>query len=126
MISEMTKKITRFEDLRIWQKSHGLAIEIYQLTRKFPKDETYGLISQLRRVSLFVPANIVEGFYRNTTKELVQFLFHARGSAGEVIYFLVLAKDLKYISNKQYLELRERYESLIKSINALIGSLKKR
>ncbi len=122
----MVSKITTFEDLRIWQVSHKLTLDIYKLTRVFPKDELYGLISQLRRAASSVPANIVEGFYRNTTKELILFLFNARGSGGEVICFLVLAKDLGYINNKQYIKLREEYENLIRSINALISSLKKK
>jgi four helix bundle protein len=80
-------KIQKFEDLRIWQESHKLTIEVYKLTSKFPEEEAFGLISQLRRCSSSVPANIVEGFYRDTTKELVKFPFNARGSAGEVTYF---------------------------------------
>lgn len=120
----MSSKITSFEDLRVWQDSHGLALEIYKLTRLFPKEETYGITSQLRRCSSSVPANIVEGFYRHTTREFIQFLYNARGSAGEVIYFLVLARDLGYISLYIYKNLRYKYDSLIKSINAFIKSLK--
>ena len=116
--------IEKFEDLRIWQEGHGLTLEIYKITRDYPKNEIYGVISQLRRASSSIPANIVEGFYRHSTKELVQFLFNARGSAGEVIYFLLLSVDLGYIKNSKYLELRNRCEILIKSINALINSLK--
>lgn len=122
----MVNKITTFEDLRIWQVSHRLALDIYTLTRAFTKQELYGLTSQLRRAAASVPANIVEGFYRNTTKELLLFLFNARGSAGEVIYFLVLSKDLGYIDEEQYITLKREYEDLIKSINALISSLKKK
>lgn len=122
----MTNKITSFEDLRVWQVSHRLVLDVYKLTRTFPNEELYGLTSQLRRAAASAPANIVEGFYRNTTKELVLFLFNARGSAGEVIYFLVLSKDLRYIHEEQYMTLRREYENLIKSINALISSLKKK
>ena len=120
----MVNMIEKFEDLRIWQEGHGLTLEIYKITRDYPKNEIYGVISQLRRASSSIPANIVEGFYRHSTKELVQFLFNARGSAGEVIYFLLLSVDLGYIKNSKYLELRNRCEILIKSINALINSLK--
>lgn len=122
----MASKIKIFEDLRIWREAHMLVLEIYKLTKMYPKDELYGLIAQLRRAASSIPANIVEGFYRNTTKELIQFLFNARGSTGEVIYFLILSKDLKYISDIKYKELRERYEILAKSINALINSLKRK
>jgi|SRR3989344_4241398 len=122
----MSDKIKRFEDLRIWQESHRLVSEIYKLVRKFPKEEKFILISQLLRASISIPANIVEGFYRNTTKELIQFLYTFRGSAGEVIYYLMLSKDLNYISEYDYKRLRNDYELLAKSINALINSLKKK
>jgi len=122
----MSKKVSRFEDLRIWQNSHKLAIEIYKLTKNFPKDEQYGLISQLRRAASSVPANIVEGYYRNTTKELLQFLYTARASSGEVIYFLLLSKDLNYTKESSYRELSDSYKDLIRSVNALISSLKRK
>lgn len=123
----MTKtKINKFEDFRVWQLSHKLALEIYRITKFFPKEELYGLISQLRRAASSVPANIVEGYYRNTTKELVRFIFNARGSAGEVTYFLILAKDLGYLNIDSYKSLREEYESLIRQLNALIKGLNKK
>lgn len=122
----MSSKIKKFEDLRIWNESHKLVIEIYKIIRKFPKEEKFILISQLLRVAISVSSNIVEGFYRNTTKEFIQFLYTSRGSTGEVIYFLLLAKDLEYISEDDYLRLRGDYEMLTKSINALINSLKKK
>jgi four helix bundle protein len=122
----MKDKIKKFEDLRIWVEAHRLVLEIYKLTKSFPPEERFILVSQLLRAATSIPANIVEGFCRNTTKELIQFLFTSRGSTGEVIYFLLLAKDLKYISEESYLNLRNDYESLAKSINALINSLKKK
>jgi len=122
----MKVKITKFEDLRIWQEAHSLVLIIYKLTKKFPKEELFGVISQLRRAGSSIPANIVEGFYLNTTKELIKFLFTARGSTGEVIYFLILSRDLEYITEEEYLTMRGRYERLAKSINALINSLKKK
>lgn len=122
----MKRKIEGFEDLEIWQLSHKLSLDVYRITKNYPKDELYGLTSQLRRASTSVPANIVEGYYRNTTKELVQFLYHARGSTGEVIHFLVLSKDLKYITELKYNNLRAEYEILIRKITAMINSLKRR
>lgn len=122
----MKSKITKFEDLRVWQISHKLALEIYKTTGSFPKQEVYGLVSQLRRAASSVPANIVEGYYRNTTKEFLKFLFNARGSAGEVTCFLILAKDLNYISTSKYGELRDEYEQFLRSISALINSLTKK
>lgn len=122
----VNKKIKSFEDLEIWQLSHELSLKIYKSTASYPKQEEYGLKSQIRRASVSIPANIVEGYYRNTTKELIQFLFHARGSCGEVIYFLILSKDLKYIDEKDFMKLQKRYIILIRKITAMINSLKKR
>lgn len=119
-------KIQKFEDLRIWQEGHRLTIEIYKLTSKFPKSELFGLISQLRRCSSSVPANIVEGYYRDTTKELIKFLFNARGSAGETTYFLKLGLDLEYVSSGEYDTLRSDYEKLLASISSLINTLRKK
>src|SRR3990170_5951699 len=119
-----TKKIISFEDLEIWQLSHKLCVLIYIITKKYPNSELYTLVSQLRRAAISIPANIVEGYYRNTTKELIQFLYHSRGSCGEVIYFLILSRDLKYISYEDYNELRDEYNILIRKITAMINSLK--
>lgn len=119
----MKNKVRTFEDLKIWQEAHHLALEIYRVTKAFPREELYGLISQIRRSALSVPTNIVEGFYRHSTKELIQFLILARGSLGETVYHLLISKDLDYINNDVYIELRNRYEKLAMSINALIRSL---
>lgn len=120
----MNKQITSFDQLRVWQESHRLTLSIYLLTRDFPKKELYGLVSQLRRAASSVPANIVEGFYRNTTKEFIQFLFNARGSAGEVVYFLILAGDLEYMNEEDCRKLKTDYDVLIRSLNSLIKSLR--
>lgn len=122
----MKNKITKFEDLKIWREAHSLAMEIYLITKRFPKNELYGLVSQIRRSALSIAANIVEGFYRHSTKELIQFLVNARGSTGETIYHLLVSSDLQYIDRNKYLQLRDRYEKLAMSINALINSLNKR
>jgi four helix bundle protein len=120
------KKIKSYEDLEVWTIGHRLCLEIYKITNDFPKSELFALVSQLRRASSSIPANIVEGYYRNTTKELIQFLYHSRGSCGEIIYFLILSKDLKYISSGEYLKLKRDYDILIKKVTAMINSLKKR
>ncbi len=120
----MKTAITNIEDLRVWQEGHSLTLEVYRITKLFPKEETFGLVSQLRRAASSVPANITEGYYRHTTKEFVQFLYNARGSAGETSYHLKLSKDLEYISSPTYNEFRLRYDNLIKSLNAFIKSLR--
>ena len=119
-------KIKGFEDLEIWKEAHKLTVKIYETTRNFPKDELYGLISQLRRSASSVAANIAEGHSRDTTKEFIKFLYNARASAAETEYHLILSRDLGYLNVEEFGELKIRYGVLGKRINALIGSLKKK
>ena len=113
-----------WKKLKVWQETHSLVIEIYKVTSTFPQSETYGLVNQLKRASYSVPANIVEGQSRNTTKEYLQFLYNSRGSLEEIRYFLLLSLDLKFLSENIYDELEKRYESASKMLNGLIKSLK--
>ena len=91
--------------LKVWQETHRLVLEIYKVTFSFPKSETYGLVDQLKRAAYSVPANIVEGQSRNTTKEYLHFLYNARGSLEEARYHLLLAKDLGYLALDRYEEI---------------------
>ena len=117
-------KYKNFREIPVWQESHQLTLEIYRVTQRFPKPEVYGLSSQLRRSSSSVPASITEGFYRNTTKEFLQYLYIARGSAGETFYHLILSKDLKYITEIEYEKLSESYQGIIRQISGWIRSIK--
>jgi len=112
-------------DLEIWKEAHDLVLEIYKITRNFPKEELYGLISQIRRSAVSIAACIVEGHSRNTTKDFINFLFDARGSCAETKYHLLLSKDLGYINSSVFEVLYNRYEILGKRINSLINSLEK-
>lgn len=116
-------KYRTVEEVPVWKLAHQLTLSVYKLTEEFPKTEQFGLVSQLRRASSSIPANITEGFYRRTTKELVQFLYTARGSLGEVIYFLLLAKDLGYMSDNQYFLLRKDAELVGSQLYGWIKSL---
>lgn len=122
----MIKKIkfNTAEDIPAWQLSHKLTLDVYKLTENFPKTEVYGLTSQIRRSASSVPANITEGFYRNSTKELIQFLYNARGSYGETLYHLRLAKDLRFINDSDYVDISENYNLLGKQLNGWIKSLR--
>ncbi|MBL8013281.1 MAG: four helix bundle protein [Candidatus Omnitrophica bacterium] len=91
-----------YKQLIVWQKADQLAKQIYISTRNFPKEELYGLTSQLRRAGLSVPVNIVEGYARRSTKELQQFLNIALGSLAETEYLLKFAFDLKFINDTEY------------------------
>lgn len=124
MDKKVKKKYNAVEDTPVWQLSHELTLNVYKLSEKFPKTETYGLTSQVRRSASSVPANITEGFYRNSTKELVQFLYNARGSYGETLYHLRLAKDLGFINEVVYKDIIENYNLLGKQLNGWIKSLR--
>lgn len=113
-----------FTKLTIWQKSHEFTKQIYKLTSSYPKDEQYGIVSQLRRASSSIPANIVEGHSRKGTKEFINFLSQARGSLSESQYFLILSKDLGYVSESQFDKLIELSIEISKMLNSFIHTLK--
>jgi four helix bundle protein len=94
-----------FKELKVWSKAHALTLFVYGVTRTFPKDEIYGLTSQLRRSAASIAANIAEGCGRRSDGELARFLQIARGSASETEYNLLLARDLRLLCGKR---LRER------------------
>jgi len=114
----------KFTELKIWQESHKLTLEIYKLSLLFPKNETYGISSQIQRASSSVPANIVEGYNRKGNKEFIQFLYQARGSLSETEYFIILATDLNYINSEKSKELLSRYEVLSKMLSSFITYIK--
>jgi len=113
-----------WKDLKVWQVTHQLVLDIYKVAAMFPKSELYGLVDQLKRASYSVPANIVEGQSRNTTKEYLKFLCNARGSLEETRYFLFLSHDLEFLQKKVYLSLENQYENASKMLNGLIKSLR--
>ncbi len=115
-----------WKKLRVWQKAHGLVVNVYRVTNTFPASEQYGLVAQLRRSAASVPANIVEGQSRNTTKDYLNFLFTARGSLEETRYHLLLAHDLGFITEKQHKPLEGEYQEASMMLNALIRSLKEK
>jgi len=94
-----------FKKLRVWEKAHSLTIRVYRVTKDFPSDERFGLTSQLRRASASIPTNIAEGCGRNGERELLNFMGIAAGSASEVEYQLILARDLNYINPETYRDL---------------------
>lgn len=114
-----------FEKLVVWQKAHNFVLEIYSITKMFPSDEKYVLVSQLRRSSSSIAANIVEGNERKTKKEFIQFLYTSKASLSETKYHLLLAKDLNYLNNNSYVKLIKDANEIGKMINGLINYLKK-
>ena len=92
------EKTGSFQDLLVWQKAHKFVLYAYQLTREFPKEELYGLVSQFRRAAVSIPANIVEGYKRRGQADKLRFMNMAQSSLEECRYFLILANDLEYAS----------------------------
>lgn len=119
------KRIERFFDLEAWQEGHKLALAIYTSTKMFPKDELFGIVSQLRRAASSITANIAEGFARFHFKDKIKFYYQARGSVAEVQNFIVLAKDLHYITNETCGSLGERANTVGRLINGMIRSIEK-
>lgn len=115
-----------WKELQVWQKAHALVLKVYQLTAGFPSAEKFRLTDQICRSAASVPANIVEGQARKTTKEYVHFLYNARGSLEETRYHLLLATDLGLLDSDAYVQLEKEYETVSKMLNGLIQSLKRR
>lgn len=106
MRQKLDTTYSSFKDLDCWQAAHQLTLKVYRLTNDFPKEERYGITSQLQRAASSVAANIVEGYGRHSNNELVRFLYISLGSLEETRYFLILSSDLSYIepSNLPVLE----------------------
>lgn len=116
--------IKSFEDLPVWQDARKFTNKIYKLTNKFPKEELYGLTSQIRRATVSIMSNIAEGFDRRSDKELSNFLSMSRGSSSEVQNDLYIALDLKYISQTEFNQLYQEAKKIAKQINGLMTYLK--
>ena len=113
-----------YKKLKVWEDAHKFTVDIYNITQKFPNNEQYGLTSQIRRSSSSIPANIVEGCGQLENGNLIRFLGISKGSAFETEYQLLLAKDLKYINEKDYDELNEKIQKIISMLTNLIKSLR--
>lgn len=113
-----------FRELKAWQKAHQLALAVYQITVTLPREELYGLTSQLRRSCSSIPANLAEGCGRNGDADFARFCSIAMGSASELEYHLLLARELKLITAKEHQELSQRTIEVKRMLAALIQKLK--
>jgi four helix bundle protein len=116
-------KITRTEDLTVFKRAHQLTLDIYKISEKFPKEEQWGLTNQMRRSAASICANLLEGSYRNNSKEYRQFAGIAKGSAGEVKYHLLLAYDLGYLTQVEFAKYSAESEEICKMLYGLVKSL---
>lgn len=109
-----------FHDLIVWQKAHNFALSVYQYSEGFPKTEIYGLVSQLRRAAVSIPANIAEGFKKKGKADKARFLNIAQGSLEECRYYLILAQDLKYGNTSELTLKLEEVSKLLEAYASVI------
>ena len=115
--------LKNYKELKVWQKAYQLCIMIYKITKHFPREEKYGLTSQIRRSAVSVPSNIAEGYGRKTTQEYIQSLYIANGSHCELETQIMLSKDLGYIKPEEVETLQRDIEEVERMLKALIKSL---
>jgi len=120
----MQKPIRDFTDILAWQEGHKLVLDIYRLTKKFPKEEIFGLVSQMRRAAVSVTSNIAEGFGRQGYKEKIQFFYVAQGSLIELKNQLLIARDIGYISIVEFTKISEQADQTHKLLQGLITKSK--
>jgi four helix bundle protein len=112
-----------FRKLDVWRRSHAFVLQVYTISRQLPADERFGMCSQIRRAASSIPANIAEGCVRRGKAELRQFLYTSLGSASELEYFLLLARDLKMIEQTQHLRVEAELLQIKKMLAALLQRL---
>jgi len=112
-----------FHELKVWQKAHQLTLAVYHITARFPREELYGLTSQIRRSCSSIPANLAEGCGRNGDAEFARFCSIAAGSASELEYHLLLARDLDLIDPRDHKDLAEQTMEVKRTLSALLQKL---
>ena len=109
-----------FKDLRVWEKAHSMTIGVYKATKEFPREELFGITSQMRRAASSIGANIAEGTGRRSDGELTRYLHIARGSAAELEYHLLLARDLDLLSTAKFDLMRRQVDEVQRMLTSLI------
>ena len=112
-----------YHDLKVWQKTHQLTLDVYRSTKNFPKDEMYGLTMQIRRACVSIEANLAEGCGRTGDGEFGRFIKISAGSASEVDCHFLIARDLKYLGAEEYEGLRTRLEEIRRMLTALLQTI---
>lgn len=114
-----------FEKLDVWKRTKKFTVEVYKVTQKFPDNEKFGLVSQLRRAAVSISSNIAEGSSRKGNKEQARFYEIAFGSSIEIVNQLIISRELKFLSEDNYIELREEMETITAMLNRLHESTKR-
>ena len=115
--------LRNYKELKVWQKTYHLSLEIYKATANFPAEEKFGLTSQIRRASISIPSNIAEGYGRNTTNKYIRFLNISYGSICELETQILISGDLGYIKNTKLNKLTDKILEVERMLKALINSL---
>ena len=121
--------MTDFRKLKVWGKAHGVTLDVYRATVTFPREEMYGLTSQLRRAAASIGANIAEGCGRRTDGEMCRFLQIARGSASELEYHILLARDLQFLDEEEFQKLSahaDELQRMLEGVDTKCSILEKR
>ncbi len=119
-------KINSYRNLIVWQKSVALVTDIYTLTKSFPQEEKFGIVSQLNRASVSIPSNIAEGWGRESSKNYLQFLRISRGSLMETETLLEISKNLNYINEREFKVISDNIEEVSKILQGLIKSIQQK
>ena len=119
----MQKPERSYSDLIVWQKAIALSLEIYRITRRFPKDERFALVDQMRRAAVSIPSNIAEGRSRGSAKDFSHFLRMALGSAAEVETQLIISKELTYCDVPDYEKISALFSKIRRMLHAIINKL---
>ncbi len=123
-VEPITLGMRDFTQLKVWERSHRLTLAVYKATAAFPKEEQYGLKSQIRRSCVSVPANIAEGCGRGSNADLARFLQMALGSASELQYHLLLARDLSFLDSRDFKRLTEDVTEIKRMLTSFIENLR--
>lgn len=124
MLLKPQQKINSFTDLIVWREGHKLVLQIYKITKRFPKEEMYSLTNQMKRAAVSITSNIAEGFGRQTYKEKAQFYFIAQGSLIELKNQLLIARDIDYIEKKDFSKSAKQSNKVHKLLSGLIKKTK--
>jgi four helix bundle protein len=115
-----------FKELKVWQKAYEFSLSVYLISKSFPREEVYGLTSQLRRAAVSIGANIAEGCGRRSDGEFVRFLQIARGSSSEVEHHLLLARDLKFMPQSVYADLERKLAEVQRMLTSLVSAIQEK
>ena len=120
----MRKEYKSFEEMPLWQQAHALAVTIHEFSASFPRQEEYGLTSQLRRAAVSLPANVAEAFGRYHYRDKLNFYYHSRGSACEVRSHLLYARDVGYLAADDFNRIVHALETIVQQLNAVIATIR--